>query len=92
MLVVDGAPTPLSYLSSIPPDDVQDLTVLKSGASAAIYGPAAVNGVIIITTRRGGKRPTVTFNSTVQATNVSFFPKMQNQYGDGAGETCGSVW
>jgi TonB-linked SusC/RagA family outer membrane protein len=87
MLVVDGAPTPLGYLSSIPPDDVQDLTVLKSGASAAIYGPAAVNGVIIITTKRGGKRPTVTFNSTVQATRVSFFPKMQDQYGDGAGET-----
>ena len=87
MLVVDGAPTPLSYLSSIPPDDVQDLTVLKSGASAAVYGPAAVNGVIIITTKRGGKRPTVTFNSTIQATRVSFFPKMQKEFGDGAGET-----
>jgi TonB-dependent SusC/RagA subfamily outer membrane receptor len=87
MLVVDGAPTPLGYLSSIPPDDVQDLTVLKSGASAAIYGPAAVNGVIIITTKRGGKRPIVTFNSTIQATRVSFFPKMQKEFGDGAGET-----
>ena len=87
MLVIDGAPTPLSYLSTIAPDDVQDLTVLKSGASAAIYGPAAVNGVIIITTKRGGKKPTVTFNSTFQATNVSFFPKMQNQFGDGAGES-----
>jgi len=87
MLVIDGAPTPLGYLSSIPPDDVQDITILKSGASAAIYGPAAVNGVIIITTKKGGKRPTVTFNSTVQATNVSFFPKMQKEFGDGAGET-----
>ena len=87
MLVVDGAPTPLGYLSSIPPDDVQDLTVLKSGASAAIYGPAAVNGVIIITTKKGGKRPIVTFNSTIQATRVSFFPKMQKEYGQGAGET-----
>lgn len=87
MLVVDGAPTPLGYLSSIPPDDVQDLTVLKSAASAAIYGPDAVNGVIIITTKRGGKRPTVTVNSTVQATKVSFFPKLQRSFGQGAGET-----
>ena len=86
MLVVDGAPTPLGYLSSIPPDDVQDLTVLKSAASAAIYGPDAVNGVIIITTKRGGKRPTITLNSTVQATNVSFFPKLQKEFGDGGGE------
>jgi len=56
MLVVDGAPTPLGFLSSIPPDDVASLTVLKSAASAAIYGPDAVNGVIVITTKRGGKR------------------------------------
>ncbi len=86
MLVVDGAPTPLGYLSSIPPDDVQDLTVLKSAASAAIYGPDAVNGVIIITTKRGGKRPVITLNSTLQATKVSFFPKMQKEFGDGGGE------
>ncbi len=86
MLVVDGAPTPLSYLSSIPPDDVQDLTILKSAASAAIYGPDAVNGVIIITTKRGGRKPTVTLNSTVQLSRVSFFPKLQKEFGAGGGE------
>jgi TonB-dependent SusC/RagA subfamily outer membrane receptor len=87
MLVVDGSPTPLGYLSSIPPDDVQSLTVLKSAASAAIYGPDAVNGVIVITTKRGGKVPTVTITSTLQATQVSFFPKIQKEFGAGAGET-----
>ncbi len=86
MLVVDGAPTPLGYLSSIPPDDVQDVTILKSAASAAIYGPDAVNGVIILTTKKGGHTPTVLFNSTVQATTVSFFPKLQKSFGQGAGE------
>lgn len=86
MLVVDGSPTPLGYLSTIPPDDVQSLTVLKSAASAAIYGPDAVNGVIIVTTKRGGKTPTITVSSTVQATQVSFFPKLQKQFGQGAGE------
>jgi len=86
MLVVDGAPTPLGYLSSIPPDDVEDLTVLKSAASAAIYGPDAVNGVIVITTKKGGKKPTVTVNSTIQATRISFFPKLQKSFGAGAGE------
>ncbi len=86
MLVVDGAPTPLGYLSSIPPDDVADLTVLKSAASAAIYGPDAVNGVILITTKRGGRTPTITVNSAIQATRVAFFPKLQTSFGDGAGE------
>jgi len=86
MLVVDGAPTPLGYLSSIPPDDVQDVTILKSAAAGALYGPEAVNGVLIITTKRGTKRPTITLNSTVQAQTVSFFPKFQKEFGAGAGE------
>jgi len=87
MLVVDGAPTPLGYLSSIPPDDVQSLTVLKSAASAAVYGPDAVNGVIVITTKKGGQQPSITLSSSLQATNVSFFPKFQKEFGQGAGET-----
>ena len=88
MLVVDGAPTPLGYLSSIAPSDVQDLTVLKSAASAAIYGPDAVNGVIIVTTKRGtSAKPTITFNSSIQLTRVSYFPKFQKSFGAGAGET-----
>lgn len=88
MLLVDGAPTPLGFLSSIPPDDVQDLTILKSAASAAIYGPDAVNGVIVVTTKRGNNnRLQITFNSTVQAARVSYFPKLQKRFGAGAGET-----
>jgi len=87
MLVVDGAPTPLGYLSSIPPDDVQDITVLKSAASAAIYGPDAVNGVIVVTTKRGtGSKLNVTVSSAVQAARVAFFPKLQHSFGAGAGE------
>jgi TonB-linked SusC/RagA family outer membrane protein len=86
MLVVDGAPTPLGYLSSIPPDDVASISVLKSAASAAAYGPDAVNGVIVITTKRGGKRPVISVTSTFQTTKVSFFPKLQNRFGAGAGE------
>lgn len=87
MLVVDGAPTPLGFLSSIPPDDIQELTVLKSAASAAIYGPDAVNGVIVVTTKRGtGKKLNVTVGSTVQLARVAYFPKLQREFGQGGGE------
>jgi TonB-linked SusC/RagA family outer membrane protein len=88
MLVVDGAPTPLGFLSAIPPDDIQDLTVLKSAASAQLYGPDAVNGVILVTTKKGaGKKLSVTFSSALQAARVAYFPKMQRAFGQGAGET-----
>lgn len=87
MLVIDGAPTPLGYLSSIPPDDIQDLTVLKSAASAAIYGPDAVNGVILVTTKKGAsKKMSVSISTSVQAARVAYFPKLQDQFGAGAGE------
>ncbi|MDB5232263.1 MAG: SusC/RagA family TonB-linked outer membrane protein [Chitinophagaceae bacterium] len=87
MLVVDGAPTPLGYLYSIPPDDIQELTVLKSAASAAIYGPDAVNGVIVINTKKGNTRGiNVTVNSSVELARVAYFPKLQKEFGGGAGE------
>ena len=40
-------------LSSLNPDDVETITVLKDAASAAIYGSRGANGVVIITTKRG---------------------------------------
>ncbi len=87
MLVVDGAPTPLGFLSSIPPDDIQELTVLKSAASAAIYGPDAVNGVIIVVTKKGTSRKiNISVSSALQAARVAYFPKMQREFGAGAGE------
>ncbi|MEI6556644.1 MAG: SusC/RagA family TonB-linked outer membrane protein [Paludibacter sp.] len=88
MLVLDGSPVNLSYLSSISPEDVQDITVLKSAASAALYGPDAVNGVILVTTKRGDTEKTqVSLTSSVQMSRVAYFPKMQQEFGAGAGET-----
>ena len=49
LIILDGAE--ISDLSTINPNDVQSVTVLKDG-SASIYGVRGANGVIIITTRR----------------------------------------
>lgn len=45
-----------SVLSSINPDDIENLTVLKDAAAASLYGSRAANGVIIITTKQGKTR------------------------------------
>ena len=45
-------------LLSINPEDIDEITVLKDGASAAIYGARGANGVIMIRTKRGVKGPT----------------------------------
>ncbi len=54
LIVVDGNPlTEGSSFSSINPQDIESVSVLKDAASAAIYGSRASNGVIIITTKKG---------------------------------------
>lgn len=45
-------------LLNINPDDIDEITVLKDGASAAIWGSRGANGVIVIRTKRGAKGPT----------------------------------
>lgn len=51
LYVVDGFP--ISDISSINPNDVEDVTVLKDATAASVWGARASNGVIVITTRRG---------------------------------------
>jgi TonB-linked SusC/RagA family outer membrane protein len=43
----------ITAVTSINPDEIESITVLKDAASAAIYGSRASNGVILITTKRG---------------------------------------
>ena len=40
-------------ISSINPDDIESMTVLKGGSAAALYGSLASNGAILITTKSG---------------------------------------
>jgi TonB-linked SusC/RagA family outer membrane protein len=51
--VIDGVQTMNS--SGLNPDEIESIQVLKDGASAAIYGTSAANGVIVVTTKKGKK-------------------------------------
>jgi len=60
LYVVDGVPT--QDISSLNPQDIESLSVLKDAGAASIYGSRASNGVIIITTKRGSKGVNVSYN------------------------------
>ena len=81
--VVDG--TIVNSLD-INPDDVQDLTVLKGANATALFGEAAKNGAIVITTRKKGEKGTagIEFSQGIEFTKVYLTPKYQNRYGGGA--------
>ena len=50
LLVVDGIPRDDWFYN---PDDIENISILKDGSAAALYGTAAINGVILVTTKRG---------------------------------------
>jgi len=72
-------------ISSINPDDIETISVLKSGAAAALYGSQAANGVVLITTKSGKiqKGIGVEYNSNVVWGTPSAYPNYQYQYGSG---------
>jgi TonB-linked SusC/RagA family outer membrane protein len=86
LLVVDGA---IFYndISTINPDDIQDVNILKGSSASAIYGSDASNGVMIITTKHGTKgKPTINFSTTVQSETVAYMPAFQTGFGNSGGE------
>lgn len=69
LIVIDGLPISnsgnsgsTSVLSAINPNDIESFTVLKDASATAIYGSRASNGVIMITTKKGGKKLSVDYN------------------------------
>jgi len=70
LIVINGLPVDnntiggsRSVLSTINPNDIESFTVLKDASATAIYGSRASNGVIIITTKQGGKNLRVNFDT-----------------------------
>ncbi len=83
--------------SSLNPDDIESVTVLRGASAAALYGSQAGNGVIVITTKKGSKeRVSVNVNSGATLENAFALPKMQNTYGQGINDTAyankGTSW
>ena len=74
-------------ISSINPNDIETMTVLKGAAATALYGSRAANGVIKITTksgkRQGARNFQISYDGSVQWRSVSTLPKFQNRFGQG---------
>ena len=86
-----GTTTNFDYgnaLNDINPDDIETLSVLKGPNAAALYGSRAANGVILITTRKGGNsggKMRTEINTNLTFENPAILPEFQNLYGQGSG-------
>lgn len=75
--VVDGFP--VNNINDINPNDIESISVLKDGASAAVYGLKGAGGVMIITTKRGVKEKTsITYDGSYGLSMNANFPKFMD--------------
>ncbi|QEC78517.1 SusC/RagA family TonB-linked outer membrane protein [Mucilaginibacter ginsenosidivorax] len=91
LLVVDGFAirnTSLNYFNSINPNDIESVTVLKDAAAASIWGARAANGVIVVTTKKGGRNTAlkVEFSAFTR-----FSPKFNVGYATGLASSAETV-
>jgi len=85
LIVIDNVISTANILQAMAPEMIESTNVLKGAQGAALYGDQGVNGVIVVTTKRGAKsgKLNVAVNSSVDFEEVSFVPQRQRRYGQG---------
>lgn len=70
LIVIDGLPG--ATTTSISPEDIESIQILKDASAAAIYGSRAANGVVLITTKKGKSgKPTINYSTYVGVQSVA---------------------
>lgn len=78
MVIIDGVE---STMSSVNPNDIESISILKDAAASAIYGVRAANGVILITTKKGQQgRAIVSYDGYVGWQSATRIPKFLDSY------------
>ena len=70
-------------LALLNPDDIESLTVLKGASASSLYGSAGLNGVIVITTKRGRAGSVkVNFNSNLTVDSAAYYMDFNDETQD----------
>ena len=78
----EGAGQTGDILGTLNQDDIESISVLSGPSAAALYGSAAANGVIIITTKKGNKEKfELNYSNNTTFSHAYYMPKFQNTYG-----------
>jgi TonB-linked SusC/RagA family outer membrane protein len=81
LYVINGVVRDKFAFDGLSANDVENISVLKDGASAAIYGARAANGVILVTTKKGvtGK-PVINYSGSIGTSSPTKIAPTQNSY------------
>jgi TonB-linked SusC/RagA family outer membrane protein len=85
LIVLDGIQTTSTVLALINPNDIDNISILKGGQAATLYGSAGINGALVITTKKGSKgKLKVNYSNSTNFEQISFLPEFQDKYGSGS--------
>lgn len=77
LVIIDGVE---GNLGSVSVEDIESISVLKDAAAAAIYGVRAANGVVLVTTKRGGGASTLTYSGSVGLQSATILPEFVDSW------------
>ncbi|MFI3281636.1 MAG: TonB-dependent receptor, partial [Rikenellaceae bacterium] len=79
--IIDGIERTSSDFARMDPNEIESINVLKDAASAAIFGMRGANGVIVITTKRGGDgKTTIKYSGSVSVQSATELPEFASSY------------
>jgi TonB-linked SusC/RagA family outer membrane protein len=85
LVVLDGMQTTSTVLALINPNDIDNVSILKGGQAATLYGSAGINGALVITTKKGAKgKMKVSYANSTNFEQISFLPQFQERFGSGS--------
>lgn len=83
LIVIDGSIVSQGAFSDLNPNDIENINVLKGATAAAIYGADASNGVLVVTTKKGGQGFTAGYSHSTTWQEVAYLPDHQKEFGMG---------
>ena len=88
LIVIDNIVSTAEVLSTLDPNTIDSVNVIKGPNGAALYGEQGAAGAIIVTTKkgtRGSDKFSVNFKSSVTLEEIAFLPETQDRFGQGWG-------
>jgi len=81
LILVDGIEMENSNFSTLNPNDIENISVIKDASSSAIYGARAAFGVILVTTKKGRSgKPAINYSYDIQLNSPSSRPNFLDSY------------
>lgn len=82
LVVIDGLPRTQDDFNQLDANEIESVSILKDAASSALYGIQGANGVIVVTTKRGGanQKPLISFTAQQAVQQPVRLPSMMSTF------------